>query len=166
MNTITTWDEVDGAIRRMGEIDMELEEIGNRMQLRTNEIKEKAKKDASGLRSEQKDLEKLITLFCNTKKSEFAEKRSRVLNFGTVGFRIVKSVSIPKDKSKVAALIDAIKAYGLAACIKHEEKPDKDAIEALGDDVIAKLGLKRSVKDSFRIQPNREVIKDLKESAA
>jgi len=42
-----------------------------------------------------------------------------------------------------------------------EEKIDREQVAALDDGTIAKLGLKKSVKDSFRIQPNLEKIQEL-----
>ena len=160
---VNTWDEVDVALKRMGEIDIQTSKIVGEATLKINEIKEKAKPKIAGLDSERKHLEKIITLFCESKKDEFAKKRSREFNFGTVGFRTVKNVSIPRDKAKLAALIKSLKAYGFNECIIYEEKPNKDKIAELADESIVKLGLKRTVKDSFRVVPKIEKIEELSE---
>lgn len=155
---VDNWDEVDSALKRMGEIDIALEEIKGDATLQINKIKDEAKKSAAPLESERKHIEKVIKLFAENRKDEFSKKRSRELNFGTVGYRLVKSVSIPRDKEKVSALLKSLKSYGLSTCIKFEEKPDKDKISELADDTIVKLGLKRTVKDNFRINPRLEKI--------
>ena len=160
-----SWDEVDGAIRRMGEIDITMERISGEATMKINEIKEDAKVRTSGLAAERKGLEKAVEAFCETNKSEFSKKRSKVLNFGSIGYRIVSKVTVPRDKSKVAALIKALKAFSLFECIRTEEKPDRDRIAELDDATIAKLGLQRSVKDSFRVQPDMEVISDYCDAA-
>ena len=121
-------------------------------------VKETAKKEGDGLVIEKKYLEKTVTLFCDANKAEFAKKRSKEFNFGTVGFRTVKNVSIPRDKTKTAALLKSLKAFGLSDCIAYEEKADKEKINELADETIVKLGLKRTVKDSFRIVPALEKI--------
>lgn len=161
---VENWEQADEALRRMGEVDIALSEINGEMNIAINQLKESAKKDAAGLASERKYLEDQITHFCDSRKSEFAKKRSRSLNFGVIGFRITTSVPIPRDKGKLADLIAALKRLRLETCIKTEEKIDRDQVATLDDGTIAKLGLKKSVRDNFRIQPNLEKIQDLAES--
>lgn len=163
---LNNWDEVDDAIRRMGELDIALERIQGEATMRINQIREEAKQKSAPLNSERKELEKAVQAFCESHKDEFSKKRSKVFNYGTIGYRLVRSVPIPKDKDKVAALLKSLKAFGLTDCIKVEEKPDRDKIAEQDDATIAKLGLKRTVKDSFRVQPDVERIQDTEESHA
>lgn len=156
--SIENWDDVDNAIKRLGEIDISTAKINGEATIKINEIKEAGKKEAEGLVNEFKFLNKAITLFCEGQKDEFAKKRTKEFNFGKVGFRTVKTVSIPRDKAKIASLMKSLKAFGLNECIAYEEKPDKEKINELADESIVKLGLKKVVKDSFRIQPNIEKI--------
>lgn len=158
MKKINNWDEVDITLKRLCELEVSIANIEGDATIKMNEIKEQAKHKASSLQVEKDALEKQITIFCEDNKAEFANKRSKELNFGTVGYRISKSVSIPRDKNKIEALIKSLKAFGLKDCISYEEKPDKDKIVELDDTSFAKLGLKRTIKDSFRIQPNIEKI--------
>jgi len=163
---VENWEDADGAIKRMGEIDIALAEINGELTLRVNELKDRAKKNAIGLESERKYLEDQITHYCEQQKTEFAKKRSRNLNFGTIGFRVTTSVPIPRDKAKLADLLGVLKRLKLGACIKTEEKIDREQLAGLEDTTIAKLGLKKRVRDSFRIQPNLEKIQDLVENQA
>lgn len=156
--TMQNWDDVDEAVRRMGELDIALERIHGEATMRINEIKDEAKRKSAPLSDERKKLEKAVQEFCETNKSEFAKKRSKILNFGTIGYRLVRSVAMPRDKDKVAALLRSLKAFGLQECIKVEERPDRDAIAEQDDSTIAKLGLKRTVKDNFRVIPDVERI--------
>ncbi len=159
---VENWDQADEALHRMGEIDIELSDINGELTLQINKLKEEAKLAAAGIESERKYLEEQVTHFCESQKAEFTKKRSRTLNYGLIGFRISTSVPIPRDKSKLADLIAALKRLRLDACIKVEEKVDRDQITSLDDGTIAKLGLKKNTKDSFRIQPNLEKIQDLR----
>jgi len=158
---VENWEDADVAIKRMGEIDISLSEINGELTLAVNQLKTSAKQNATGLESERKYLERQITNYCEQQKKEFAKKRSRNLNFGTIGFRITTSVPIPRDKARLADLIGVLKNLRLNTCIKTEQKIDREQIETLEDTTIAKLGLKKNVKDSFRIQPNLEKIQDL-----
>jgi phage host-nuclease inhibitor protein Gam len=158
---VNSWDDVDNALKRLGEIEIQGAKISGDATLEINVIKEKAKKEAEGLESEKTHLEKLVTIYCESQKAEFAKKRSKEFNFGTVGFRTVKNVSLPRDKTKTAALLKSLKAFGLNDCIAYEEKADKEKINELADETIVKLGLKRTVKDSFRIIPAIEKIGEM-----
>ncbi|HAN0632099.1 TPA: host-nuclease inhibitor protein Gam, partial [Campylobacter jejuni] len=46
--------------------------------------------------------------------------------------------------------------YNLNECIIYKEELNKDAIVELDDTTLVKLGLKRVVKDNFRIEPKIE----------
>ena len=158
---VENWEDADQAIRRMGEISIALTDAGGELTLKVNKLKENAKQNVAGLESERKYLEEQVTHFCESKKAEFARKRSKTLNFGLIGFRVTTSVSIPRDKSKLADLIAALKHLRLESCIDTKEQINRDLISALDELSIAKLGLKKTVKDSFRIQPNLEKIQEL-----
>ena len=155
-----SWEEVDAAIRRMGEIDIACERINGEAVLKINDIKQEAKQRTAGLAAERRALEKAVETFCAARKSEFAKKRSKTLTFGAIGYRIVTKVPLPKDKGKVAALVSALKAFDLLDCIKIKEAPDRERIAELDEATIAKLGLSRTVKDSFRIVPDIEAIQN------
>ena len=158
---VENWEDADQAIRRMGEISIALTDAGGELTLKVNKLKENAKQSVAGLESERKYLEEQVTHFCESQKAEFARKRSKTLNFGLIGFRVTTSVSIPRDKSKLADLIAALKHLRLESCIDTKEQINRDLISALDELSIAKLGLKKTVKDSFRIQPNLEKIQEL-----
>lgn len=154
---INSFSDVDVALKRLCEVSVGIEKINGEVTLECNRIKEARKSEVERLESEKNFIEQQITLFCEANKHEFAEKRSRDFTFGEIGYRISKSVSIPKIKTKVESLINAIKAYGLGKeCIIYEEKPNKDALAELKDEDLVKLGLKRTIKDNFRIVPKIE----------
>ncbi|EOH5281182.1 host-nuclease inhibitor Gam family protein, partial [Campylobacter jejuni] len=101
-------------------------------------------------------IEACITTFCENNKHEFVEKRSKEFTFGKIGYRLSKSVSLPRVKEKLESLIKAFKSYGLNECITYKEEFNKEAIVELEDSTLVKLGLKRVVKDNFRIEPKIE----------
>jgi phage host-nuclease inhibitor protein Gam len=166
MTQVTNWEEVDSTLKRLAEITVAVAKINGDATIRMNEIKLEAANKAAPLQVEKEALERQIELFCEANKAEFADKRSKELNFGTVGYRVSTSVPIPRDKKKVEALIKSIKAFGLKDCIAYEEKPDKEALKELDDTTLTKLGLKRKVEDNFRIEPRIEEVADTTEANA
>ncbi|MDR1911250.1 MAG: host-nuclease inhibitor Gam family protein [Helicobacteraceae bacterium] len=162
---VNSWEAVDTALRRIGELEIAANEINGVLTLKINELKEESAKRIAPIDAEREHIEKLVTLFCEGNKADFADKRSKVFNFGEVGYRIVKSVGLPRVKEKIAALVKSLKAFGLGECVDIVETPNKEAIVELKDETLAKLGLKRTVKDSFRIVPKLEAVQGLKDAA-
>ncbi|WP_086240501.1 host-nuclease inhibitor Gam family protein [Campylobacter devanensis] len=159
---IKSFSDIDIALKRVCELSVGIEKINGEVTLECNRIKESRKSEVERLESEKAYIEQQITLFCEDNKHEFAEKRSREFTFGEIGYRISKSVSIPRVKTKLEALLNAIKAYGLSKeCINYTESVNKDALCELDDADLAKLGLKRVVKDNFRIVPKIENLNSL-----
>lgn len=154
---INNFSDIDLALKKVCELSVGIEKINGEVTLECNRIKEARKSEVERLESEKSYIEQQITLFCEENKHEFSEKRSREFTFGEIGYRISKSVSLLRVKTKLEALLKAIKSFGLAKeCITYEEKPNKEALAELNDSDLVKLGLKRVVKDNFRIVPKIE----------
>lgn len=153
---IQNFEDVNLALKRVAELSVGIEKINGEVTLRCNEIKEARAGEIKVLSDELAYVEQCITTFCESNKHEFADKRSKEFTFGTIGYRLSKSVSLPRVKEKLENLIKAIKSYGHNDCITYKEEINKDAIVELDDGTLAKLGLKRSVKDNFRIVPKIE----------
>ena len=154
---INSFSDVDVALKRLCEVSVGIEKINGEVTLECNRIKEARKSEVERLESEKSYIEQQITLFCEDNKAEFAEKRSKEFTFGEIGYRISKSVSLPRVKAKLEALVSSIKAFGLAKeCISYTETPNKEALAELKDEDLVKLGLKRVVRDNFRIVPKIE----------
>lgn len=157
---IQNWNDVDTALRLIGEKEIAIANIEGEMTLKINAVKEDTKTALAEIATEKKELEKAVEGFCEANKAEFAHKRSKELTFGEIGYRLVKSVSVPRVKAKLDALIKSLKAFGLSDCISYTETVDKDKLTELKDEDLVKLGLNRTTKDSFRIKTNLEKIKE------
>jgi len=158
MNELQSWDDVDAALKDLATLEVTKQKLEGEMLVAINKIKEETKSKVAPINEQIKHKIKMIELFCSKNKAEFAKKRSKELNFGKIGFRLVTSVPIPRDKAKVEALLKSLKAYGLSDCIVFEEKPNKEKLKELDDATLVKLGLEKRVKDSFRVEPFIEKI--------
>lgn len=153
---IKNYEDVNLTLKRLAELSVALEKINGEVTLECNRIKESRASEVERLNNEKKYLEQYIAGFCEDNKGDFAEKRSKEFTFGTIGYKLTKSVTLPRIKEKVEKLIVTLKSYGCTKCIKYEETIDKDEIVELDDSTLVKLGLKRTIKDNFRIVPKIE----------
>lgn len=152
----TDWNEVDSALRRLGEIDIRLQKLEGDITLKVNEIKAEYDIKSEGLKAERKAIEENITLFAEARKQEFARIRSKDLTFGIIAYRVVTKVVV---KSK-AATVAALKALGLVQYLRVIEEPDKEAMGGLDSSTLAKVGATMKTEDKLRIEPNIERIKE------
>ncbi|WP_300451971.1 host-nuclease inhibitor Gam family protein [uncultured Helicobacter sp.] len=155
---IQDYESVDKALKRLCELEVKITHIEGEVTLACNKIKEEYKPQVESLNNEANFIRAEIESFCESHKADFADKRSKELVFGIIGYRLSKSVCLPRVKSKVESLIAAIKSFGLRDCLIYEEKPNKEAIAELDEGSLVKLGLKRVVKDNFRIEPKIEAL--------
>jgi len=152
---LKNWEDVDNAVRRIGEIDIEIGKIEGEMTLKINEIKEAGNIKADGLRNERKKLEKNVEFFAINCKDEFLKTRSRVLSFGKVAYRVTSKIVV---KSKQAC-VSALKALGLEKYVRIVEEPNKELMENMDDNMLVKVGAQRKVEDKLRIEPDIEKIR-------
>ena len=96
-----------------------------------------------------------LQAFCESRRAEFKGK-SRVLNFGTVSFRVSTKIVI----RGVAACIQALKTLELAAYVRVKESLDKEKMKDLDDATLAQVGAKRQTEDAFGYEVNRERVKE------
>lgn len=152
------WDEVNQCLRKMGELDIEKENLDGRMTLEINDLKQRYAAWAEDVISERKSIECLVRSFVEGRKAEFVKVRSKELDFGTVAYRVATSIPTPRAQGKVAEIIQAVKAMGMS-CFRTREELDKEALDTLTDQDLAKIGLARKTEDKLRIEPKMEAIK-------
>ena len=153
---INDWTEVDGALRRLGEINIEVEKQDGKLTLEINQLKDKFTERVNPLLAEHKCIENGIKAFVLQHKSEFANIRTREFNFGEVGFHVASKVVVTAPKVTIAAL----KELGLKACLNIEESLNKDQLKTLSDAVLAKVGARKETVDNLTIKPNIDRIKE------
>ncbi|MEM9423256.1 MAG: host-nuclease inhibitor Gam family protein [Spirochaetota bacterium] len=159
IQALSDWEQVDSSIREIGELQIAIDGINGDLTERTNSLKARAKAEIAPHEARQKYLTALIEGYCHENKAAFAEKRSKELTFGSIGFRIVHKMSWPRAAKKLQDLVVGLKNFGLSDCIRHDEVADKSKVEELDGSTLAKLGLKKETIDSFRIEPNFERIR-------
>lgn len=153
LSTYQNWDEVNEAMKRLGELNIQKQKIEQRMTLLMHKIKEAGTTKAGNLMDEIKIIEKDIERFAEQNKEAFAKTRNKKLNFGKISFKATKSVTCKFTESAIKAL----KTFGLEDCIRVKEELDKDAIKELGKDAekyLLKAGITIKTTDKISIEPD------------
>jgi len=154
--TIQDWNEVDNALRRMGEIEIDIGEVEGNMNLAINGLKAKANQKIAPLEEERKGLEKEVLNFTENNKEEFARARNKQLIFGKVAYRVVQGIRFLNGMETV---ISAMKAFGLTDFLRIKEQPDKEKMLELDDATLVKIGASREVQDKPRIELDLEKVR-------
>lgn len=150
--------ELNKICEQMCAAQLELDSINTQLAVDVNTLKAEAKEAARQPIEKLKAYEKAIKDFTDKNKGLFAKKRSLEVDFATLAFRVSSSCPLPRNKEDLANLISTIEAFNLP-CVMTEKKVDREALLELNDTTLAKLGLKRNVKDSLNIKLNLEKIK-------
>jgi phage host-nuclease inhibitor protein Gam len=147
----TTWDDVDQALREIGEIDRDLALIEGDANHAIDELKAKAKTDSKPLLDRKAALELAMKEFCEANRGEFAKVKTKALTFGSVGFRLSTKVLI----KRVGDTLQALKDLNLTGCIRIKEEIDKEALKNLDGNTLAEVGASLRTENAFGYEIDR-----------
>lgn len=145
-----SWDDVDNALKKLGELNIQKTRLEEFQTLKTNEIKAETAKMAAPVLVQIKDIEKNIERFVSARKSEFLKTRSKKLNFGTIAFKLTKKVCC----SCVADAIKSLRVLNLDFCIRTKSELDKEQLLECDEKILEKAGITIKTEDKLRIEPN------------
>lgn len=151
---LQTYEDVDNVLRKIGEIDRDLLLSHAATDEAIDHIKQSHKQRCEPLHAIKADLERQLKEFAESRRVDFAQVRSRELTFGSIGFRVSKSVQIKNAGDTLQALID----LGLVQCIRTKQECDKDAMRELSTETLASVGAALKVSDAFGYEIKREAI--------
>lgn len=154
--TFETWDDVDHALKEIGEIDRDLALIEASQNETIDKIKADSKEKAAPLMDRKSGLELAMKEFCESNRSEFTRLKTRQLTFGSVGFRISTKVMI----KKIADTLQALKDHGLTHCIRIREEPDKEVMKSLSSETLAEVGASLKTENAFGYEINLERLRE------
>lgn len=146
----TTWAEVDNALKELGELNIQKTTLEGEQTVKINTIKKEILEKTGNLQTKIKEIEKNIERFAEQNKSEFLKTRNKKLTFGTVSFRLVKSVVCACKEEGIKAL----KALNLDFCLRLKEEIDKDKCLEVDEKLLLKAGITVKTEDKVKIEPN------------
>ena len=153
---LNSWEEVDACLREIGRIDRELRLLEAMQNEMIDKIKEETRNSAQPLQDKKTGLELAIRDYCEANRAEFAKVKTKVLIFGSVGFRLTTRIMI----RRVAETLQALKDLALTQCIRVKEEPDKEAMKNLSDETLAEVGACRKTENVFGYEINQEKIRE------
>lgn len=146
-----SWDDVNSAMKELGELTVKKERLEGEQTTKINEIKSEYLVKAGGITTRIKDIEKNIERFAEQNKSEFLQARTKKLTFGTISYRMTKRVVC----KYVETAIKALKTLNLDFCVRVKEELDKEALTEVQDkQLLSKAGISIVSEDKIRIEPD------------
>lgn len=152
---LKSWQEADEALLAIGQLSRQIEAYEAEAQASIDEIRAGTVIVVKPLQERLAVLKLQLQAFCEARRGEFKGK-SRVLNFGTVSFRVSSKIVI----RGLAACLEALKKLGLGDYIRVKESPDKEKMKDLDDGTLAQVGARRQTEDVFGYEVNRERVKE------
>lgn len=160
--TLANLDDVNEALRSMGDYDRRIEAINADMQRRINEIKDECEAMARPLMEARAGLETQVGLYAKGRYGEFKSVRTKVLTFGEFGFRLSTSARCPSSPDSVAEVIAKLEARGMDDCIKVTPPSiNKAVLRTYEEDAVKAVGCELVRKDVFFCAPRREELPEV-----
>lgn len=151
-----SWDDCDEALHEIGELDREIGLLESSQNEWIDRCKKETKEAAAPLHDRKAALELSLKEYCEANRGEFAKVKTKVLTFGSVGFRISTKVIV----KRVADTLQALKDLGLSACIRVKEELDKEAMKNLSTETLAEVGASLKTENAFGYEINVEKLKE------
>lgn len=151
---IKNWEEVDTTLRKIREAEIEIAKITADMEKCIMDVKQKAEEDVSPLQTEIKKLELQIKEFVTLNRNEL-DGKSKIMTFGSVGFRHSTKLSVPKAVDKV---IKQLRKLGMGDCVNVKETVNKDILKTYDENTIMMVGCSLKKEDTFWYETKQEEI--------
>lgn len=154
---ITSLDEADAALAEIARVDREITAIDVILNDEISAAKKRADDLAAPYRQKREQLEAALTTFATAGKEALFKKGKKSLKLihGVLGFRASDELK-PATKvtwkmvlENLKAMASRLKARKQPDCIHTTEKPDKEALRKLPEDLQAEAGVRIVPKDVF-----------------
>lgn len=160
--TMVGLDDVDEALRTIGDYERRIEAVNADMEAKLNRIREEAAQLAQPLITARKGLETQIGLYAKAHVREFDKVRTKVLNFGEFGFRQSTSVKCPSSPDSVAEVVARMRERDMMDCIKAvPDAIDRAKLRQYDAEAVRAVGCELVTKDTFFCAAKREDIPEV-----
>jgi len=148
---LRTWSQVDRALRDIARIDLKVRDVENRFNAKIAELKEQMAARVEPLAQQKARLERDIKDFCEFHRDEFEKEKTKVFNFGKLGFRKTPAALKTLARWTWAKVLMKLEEIGRSDFIRVKKSVDKDAIRTAGlnEDELRMLGLVLESKEEF-----------------
>lgn len=149
MHPVRTVDDAGETLAEIGQIKRILKDLEIRLNEDISALKAEASEEAAPLRSRLEALENGLATFADSRKSElFKDRRSLVLDYGTLGWRRSSELA-PIKGSTWKTILGRLKDLAFSDVIRIKEAPDREAMATWPDERLELVGCQRLEKDTF-----------------
>lgn len=155
--TLSSWDEVDLALKSIGAHQREVTAIEDIMNEEIDAAKLKAKEASDPTLAKIAAISRQVQDFAEAHRDDLVSKKTKPLIFGVIGWRKSTKVKLPKDKERLADLISLLHRVGWHDCVTQADPTiNKEALRQHDFAEAKKLGIDVSIEDVFWLEPNRD----------
>ncbi|MDK2124463.1 host-nuclease inhibitor Gam family protein [Parachitinimonas caeni] len=154
---LNDWNAVDDALRQIGELDRQLNQIETEQNQDIDQIKQRQAAKAGPLLAQKSGLERALQEFASANPQAFVEQKTRSLTFGSIGYRFSTSVVV-KDP---AATLDTLKRLGLFGCIRITETLDRETLKTLAPSTLQEIGAAIRSQNKFGYEIARQALAEV-----
>lgn len=159
---LKNWEDVDMNLKEIGEYQFQMEQIEADMNQKISDLKLAAEIQAKPLKDSIKVLERQMKDYAEANRDALGSKKTKIVNFGKLGFRKSTKVKLPRAANKLLEVIKRLRSYGMTDCIiQPPEKINKDALKKYPEADILKVGATLDIEDAFWYEVDREKLADL-----
>ena len=139
----------NAAMAEIAGIKRSIAEVESAMNESIDHAKAEAEIKAIPLQTRLASIEGGLLAFAEHNKSDlFKTKRSRELDFGSLGYRRSKEIK-PKPKTTWKMVLGAIKQFKFKAALRTTESVNKEELHTWPDERLETVGCRRVEKDTF-----------------
>ena len=150
----------NAAMAEIAVIKRSITELESAMNTSIDRIKAEAEVKAAPLQTRLASIEGGLLAFAEHNKDElFKTKRSRELDFGSLGYRRSKEIK-PQPKRTWKMVLGTIKRLGFKAAVRSKDMVNKEELHTWPDSRLDLIGCRRVEKDSFWFEINEAAISD------
>ena len=159
---LNSWEEVNEALRQIGENQRDMQAAESVMNEQIASAKAAADSRVAPLRENTKMLEAALKEFSIQNRADMGKLKSRQMTFGVVSFRQSTKISIPNAAGKLVAIIEKLRERGMEECIVQQQpKVDKNALRKYRPDEIIAVGASIQTDETFGYEVDTTQISEL-----
>lgn len=153
-------EDANDALAEIAEIDRAIEAANSQLNQDIDNLKKGVQEDITPLAERKECLGLGLANFAELSKSElFKDRKSKDLDFGTIGYRKSTSLAtIKKLCSTWKEVLGKLKEYGFKEAIRIKEEPDKEIIAEWPKERLDLVGVQRVEKDEFYYEVKQEKV--------
>jgi len=150
--SIESFEQADTILRDIGDLQMQIKQAEATAKDAIDEAKELLAEITKPLTEEIKNKVKSLEAFCLHHKKDFAEQKSKKLNYGTLGWRLSTSIITSRDTIKY--IKEEFSGRQIDELVRIKETVNKEALAKLTEEQLADIEAQRVRKDVFFAEPD------------